>query len=329
MSTPFLNNILAEIKHCQDEINKWQETSHKLLDIVKLQSPETFAQIVNLANSRSLSEQSTNQRKQNGINFKQNINQLEQNNNHNDDSNIDDSNIDDCLGNYDKVFEHRNNAYEHMMAQMKNEERLPNLGYSIDETDSKLNDLFNQLEINQLEINQLENVKNKEADETKTEIIETIEEIDESETFNTTTDAATNTATNTAKIKVEEVEEVEEIEEIEEIDDVKVNVFIKKAKDDQDLIKRRVELAQKAAVLKPYNNTPPPQIDKMNPLHNLTEDEQTELYEQIYLTAKTNVIKTLGDRMKSMEKNEADVLIRKECDNLLQIAMSRPGKPYL
>jgi hypothetical protein len=170
----------------------------------------------------------------------------------------------------------------------------------------------------------------KEFDKYQIHVEETV--VDDQTNVGESTTKTTNSADSS--IAAELVEEFEEIEDLGEVLDgvigVKKDTYYRKTPDNLQVIKTRLESALKASVPKPYVPPKKKELDSMNALHRLSEDEQTELYEKIYLTAKNNIARTLGEKKSNeMPKSEFDAMVRKECDNLLEVAMSRPGKPFL
>lgn len=312
MTTPFVLRILNEINSCQAEIKKWQDTTNRLLEIVKIQSPETYDQIEKIANSQK------NTNLPNLPTILENPAAVPNNNN---------DPYDLTVG-QDEILQRRNSAYDYMMSQLGKEtveSRPANLGYSLEDTDVKLNHLASLMK----QMDDETDAPNDPLDDKYKIHVEEVVEDDTKLEEAKPNDSKCENNTNSDDAKPEEIIEEELIEEIIEIDGAKVDNYVKKQHDDIELIKERIKKAQKAAVPKQEKPVERKEVDKMNKLHLLTEDEQTELYEHIYSTAKNNVIKTVGSRVSQMDKKEFDALVRKECDGLLEVAMSRPGKPSL
>lgn len=354
MSSEFIQKIVSEINFCRTEIQKWQTTAEKLLEIVKIHAPDFYGQIESEAKQIQTTQvhPTTVQHKQTEL--------------------ISDNDLNDIFGSQDDIFIRRNNAYDRMMREEQarnNNPRVANLGYSIDhlpaiaemseqtvndfddEKIKKLNKLMTQLdddlpensnEFDKYKIHVVDEIVDEIVDESKisTSVTQELQESKktESKTLNIkeTQDTKLQDVKDTQDIKTEESETIEEFEEIEDLGEVldgligiKKDTYVRKQKDDVSLIQTRLQKAIRANVRKPYEPEKKETV-RMTPLHLLTETEQTDLYEQIYITAKENVKKTFGEkRIAELTKKEFDAAVRKECDNLLEVAMSRPGKPYL
>lgn len=346
MATEFIERIVKEINFCYTEISKWQNSASRLLEIVKIQSPETYHQIEQIANSTQHQPQQQQQQPQ-----PQQQKTTEQS--------VFEHDFADMINAHEDILKHRNSAYEHMCREIAKEQNLQqnhresNLGYAMNVskelfqhesmtdsmlTDAKIADL-NKLMLemdDELAATAPNGNVPDENDPYKIHVEDVI--VDEDETVqikkpepkaNPPT-ADSSTVSNLSEIQEEEIEEIVETGEVlvDKHIGFKLDTYMKREKDNLDIIKQRIEKVKKSIVQKQPEQKKV-EIDQSTKLNNLPEDEQMELLQQIFLTAKQNTLKTLGERQYKMDKKAIDALIKKEADSLLQLALSRPGKPRL